>query len=155
MTGPEDVLEAIRRRWAQSQLPGLIPGGLHHGQASETKEGELIPFPYATVVVTDGEPQFSSASTETSVGVVILLFEVELKVYVNSTMPNVDTRAIRQELDKHFNRDRARDMFMTPATCIDWRPIGGGGLMLDPERSTALDVVIATRKWEVTVQGVV
>lgn len=155
MTGPEDVLEAIRRRWATTALPTLVPGGLHHGQAPQTVEGELAPFPYAVVMITDGEVQFSSASVDTAGGHVILLFDVEIKVYVNSLEPNVDTRKIRTEIDKHFNRDKATDMFITPGRCLDWRAIGGGGLMLDPDRNEARDVAICARRWEVTVQGVV
>ena len=161
MTGPEDILEAVKTRWeiAGSTLPTLVPGGLHHGQAPETKEGVSVVSPYATVNITDGELLFSATSAELvgggrGVSPILLMFEVTIQVYVNSTTPNTDGRTIRQEIDRLFNRDQARSMTMTPAICLDWRPIAGGGLMLDPERGEALDVAIVTRRWEATVQGV-
>ena len=160
MTGPEDVLEAFRRQWAStgSTLPTLAGEVLHWVRASETYNGEAIAFPYSTITITDGEIQFSSISTDPGRGDVLLMFEVEIKVWTNAAdAANTSAKAIRTELDRVFFRGRCRDLpfnlSKTSATCVDLRPIAGGGLDLDEGRSEGKDVVVVRRKWEVTVQG--
>ena len=157
MTPPEDVLEAIKRRWSGpgSPLPALVLGGLHHWRASETFEGSTVPFPYALVKITDGDPQYTSASTDAGGGDIVLTFELELKVYVSSETPNVDTKAIREQVDFRFNRDNADELFIDPpARVMDLRVLSGPGLALADNRNEGKDVAILTRRWEITVQGV-
>ena len=157
MTSPEGVLEAIKRRWNQdgSALPSLVAGGLHHVRASETIEGGPVPFPYACLTISDGEPQYTSASVDTSGGDIILTFDLELKVYASSEKPNEDTKAIREQIDFWFNRDSADGIPIDPpARVMDLRVLAGPGLALSDTRNEGKDVAILTRRWEITVQGV-
>lgn len=145
-----DILAAFKLRWSEvPELAARVPGGLHGGRVPMTSQslgGASIVAPYATLMVTELDPQFNSSTTY------LKAFSLQLRVW--SDTGNIAAGAIGTAIDAAFRRSTINDvMFIDGADRItDFMP-KSGKLEEDTATHNATDQIVLTRQWEVMVQA--
>ena len=144
---PADIIDAFRRRWAESPvLLALIPGGVHQGRVPMNSAGSQVLSPYGKIDCVERERQQNSSTT------LIQVFTVTLSIW--SEHGATDNAEIGRAIDLTFDRSRAvAELAVNPADkVIDLLDLPAE-LTLDEKTREATDQVVTVRRWEMWVQA--
>lgn len=134
-----DILAAIRKRWLRERtLADLVPGGLHFQTANTER------FPYARFWLEPGQPNWTSGKAYWQ--------EFTLQLGVFTAGGPVDSADVARVVDRLFDRDRSQDFLLLGGRVLDLEPVPGM-LELDETTREAKDVLVLSRRWNITVQG--